>query len=50
MFSTIINRNNGDMYQGYIAERNGNNFVFYFRLDGRNYWWDCSLDYWELLV
>lgn len=47
MFSTIIHGN--EIYHGIILEKFETGFIFGFRIDGRNYIWECNYDYWKLI-
>jgi len=48
MFSTIVSRENGDMYHGLVLEQHESFFIFAFRVGYRNYIWQCHYNYWEL--
>ena len=53
MFSSIIHRNadgTQETYHVIILDRHDEGFTFGFRVDGRNYVWECRYDYWELRV
>jgi len=51
MFATIIERNaeHPKIYHGIVLEKYGDYFIFGFRVDGKNYEWNCGHDYWILI-
>lgn len=51
MFDTIIERNKEHpaIYHGKVLYKYGDYFTFGFRVNGKNYEWECGYDYWTLL-
>lgn len=49
MIATI--RHKGMLYHGVILEWIVPDlFIFAFRVNGRNYIWECNRDYWEVIL
>ncbi|MCX8130028.1 MAG: hypothetical protein N3I35_08020 [Clostridia bacterium] len=46
-FSTI--KHNNTLYHGFVLRRYERGFTFGFRMNDRNYIWECDYDYWELI-
>jgi hypothetical protein len=53
MFSSIIHMDydgTTEIYHGYLLDRKDDYFVFGFRVNRRNYVWECRYDYWDLRI
>jgi hypothetical protein len=49
MFQTIVDKNNGNIFHGFITNRQGNYFIFAFRVNAKNYIWECDTNYWRIV-
>jgi hypothetical protein len=49
MIATI--KHDNSIYHGVILRWiNPNTFIFGFRVNGKNYEWECHRDYWEVIL
>ncbi len=49
---TIIHQDNDKIiiHHGILLDQYNGGFTFGFRVDGKNYIWNCQYDYWKLII